>query len=390
MTLVDWVILVMVAMLALQGFSRGFVAGAMSLVGFVLGAIIGARVGPLLLSGGAHSPYAALFGLGGALIVGMVLGRLFEGLASRVRIFMIVPGLKLVDGLAGSVLTGCIGLGIAWILGAVLIQTSGQMHLPTQLRKDLGNSVILRFLNGVLPPSGPILNALARVDPLPIVTGPVANVAAPNPKIVNAAAIKAARPSIVRVVGQACGLGVEGSGWAATRDLIVTNAHVVAGEHDTAIQIDGTGRAFSARVVVFDVHDDVAILRVPGVRLRSLQLGSGSEEGTSAAILGYPQNGPYEARPGRLGATQMTATQNAYGSPAMRKIASLRGVVRPGNSGGPMVDGSGQVVATVFAQITNAPAGKPGGFAVPNSVVAKDLKTARHRTRAVSTQRCAA
>lgn len=390
MTVVDWVIVALVALLALQGFSRGFVAGAMSLVGFVAGAVVGARVGPLLLSGGAHSPYAALFGLGGALILGMVVGRVFEGVAGRVRILMVVPGMKLADGLAGSVLTGLIGLGLAWILGAVLIQSSGQLHLPVKLRKDIGNSVILRFLNGVLPPSGPILNALARIDPLPFVSGPVADVAAPNPTIVQAAAVRAAHHSVVRVVGQACGLGIEGSGWAATSHLIVTNAHVVAGERSTSIQLLGTGPAIRARVVLYDTHNDVAVLRISGVDLHRLPIASNPSSGTSAAILGYPQNGPYVAAPGRLGSTQTTTTQDSYGDPATRSIASLRGVVKPGNSGGPMVNAKGEVVATVFAQITNAPAGKPGGFAVPNAVVAKDLGIARGRTEAVSTERCAA
>lgn len=390
MTVVDWVIIVLVAALALQGFMRGFVTGAMSLVGFIAGAIIGARIGPLVLSGGAHSPYAGLFALGGALIFGTVLDRVFATVASRVRMFMIVPGMKLVDGFAGGVLTGLIGLGIAWILGAFLIQSSGELKLPTQLRKDIAGSSILQFLNGVLPPSGPILNALARIDPLPTFAGPVADVPAPDPAIVDAAGVKAARPSVVRVVGSACGLGIEGSGWAAAPDLIVTNAHVVAGERNTAIQIKGKGESIRARVVLYDTHNDVAILRVSGLGAKSLSLATSPSSGTSAAILGYPQNGPYHVEPGRLGGTQTVNTQDAYGDPTSRLITSLRGVVRPGNSGGPLVDAQGQVVATVFAQITNAPASKPGGFAVPNSVVAKDLQTASNRTRAVSTQRCAA
>lgn len=390
MTLVDWVILVLVAALALHGFSRGFVVGAMSLVGFIAGAILGARIAPVLLSGGASSPYAPLFGLGGALLIGALLGRLFEGLAFRFRKLMVIPGLRLADGLAGSILTGCIGLGIAWIVGAVLIQSSGQLQLPTSLRGAVSHSVILRFLNARLPPSGPILNALSKIDPLPTVNGPAADVAAPDPKIVVAAGVKRASGSVVRVIGQACGLGVEGSGWAASADLIVTNAHVVAGEQDTSIQLGGAGRDISARVVLFDPHNDVAVLRIAGLHARALPLAGGPAAGASAAILGYPENGPFDAGPGRLGETRMTATQNAYGAPTLRMIASLRGVVRPGNSGGPMVDAQGRVVATVFAEITNAPKGKPGGFAVPNSVLSKDLQVARHRTQAVSTQGCTA
>ena len=111
--------------------------------------------------------------------------------------------------------------------------------------------------------------------------------------------------------------------------------------------------------------------------------------GESASILGFPENGPLNIQPARLGQTRVTATQDAYGNPALRLISSLRGLVRPGNSGGPIVDADGQVIGTVFAEITNAPTGEPGGFSVPDSVVASELSKAAGRDASVGTQGCA-
>ncbi len=389
MTVVDGVIILLVVLMALQGYARGFLVGAMALVGFIFGAFLGTRVGPLVLSGGANSPYAPLFGLGGAVLLGGLFGAFFEGVARRVRRFLWLPGLRLIDGLLGAALTACIGLALAWILGAVLLQAADQFRLPQGLRRSIQSSVILTNLDRALPPSGQILDALARIDPLPSVAGRVADVPAPDSAILRAAGVLAARASVVRIVGDACGLGIEGSGWVAGSGLVVTNAHVVAGQHHPRVQLDGTGAELAAQVVVFDPHNDIAILRVPGLSARALGLASGPAQGESAAILGYPEDGPFDAQPARLGQTRVSATQDAYGNSALRLISSLRGLVRSGNSGGPLVDGGGQVIGTVFAEITNAPAGEPGGFAVPNSVVGSELAKARVRQTTASTEGCA-
>jgi S1-C subfamily serine protease len=242
----------------------------------------------------------------------------------------------------------------------------------------------------VLPPSGTLLNSLRSLDPLPSLTGPAADVAAPDPRIVDAAQVHSAAASVVRIQGQACGLGVEGSGWVAGPGRVVTNAHVVAGESDTTVQVAGSGSPLRAEVILFDPHNDVAVLAVPGLDLRPLTLATGPPVGTSAAILGYPEDGPFASEPARLGTTALTSTQNAYGDgPVLRNVAALRGLVRPGNSGGPMIAAGGQVVATIFAEVTNAPAGRPGGFAIPNSVVAAELARAARSRGPVSTQNCA-
>jgi S1-C subfamily serine protease len=389
MTIADWLIAAFALLMALQGYARGFLVGVMALVGFIGGALAGSHLAPLLLSKGNHSPYAPILDLGGALIGGSLLGGIFEGVARRVRRLLWFPPLRLIDGLAGAVLTACLGLAIAWITGAVLLQGASGFHLSASVRRDLQNSLILKALNRTLPPSGSILDALARIDPLPSVDGRLAQVAAPDPAIVDAAGVERSMPSVVRVTGSACGFGIEGSGWVAGPGLVVTNAHVVAGETDTVVQIRGRGPGLPASVLVFDPHNDIAILSVPGLAAAALTLASEPASGESGAILGYPQDGPFARDPGRLGDTQVAPTQNAYGDATVREITSLRGLVRPGNSGGPMIDADGQVVATVFAQITNAPKGEPGGFAVPDAVVRTELARARSARGAVSTQSCA-
>jgi S1-C subfamily serine protease len=382
---VDWLIVVFTVLLATYGYIQGFIVGALSLVGFGLGAFVGTRLAPLVLPGGSHSQYAPLLGLVGALLAGAVLASGFEGVGARARVFLRLPGLRALDGLLGAALTATVALGIAWIVGAIALQSSGS----PALRSDIQRSAILRGLNQLFPPSAPLLHALARIDPFPSVSGPGANVSAPPRGIVNAAAVDAAGGSVVKVLGTACGLGIEGSGWVAAPGVIVTNAHVVAGENDTNVQVGGNPPGLDAEVIDFDPHDDIAVLRVSGLHEPVLHLAVKPQSGTAAAILGYPLDGPFDKEPGRIGQAEVVSTEDAYGNgPVLRSITPLRGRVRPGNSGGPMIDARGQVVATVFAAITGSPSGQ-GGFAVPNALVRAQLKLALSRTHPVSTEGCA-
>jgi S1-C subfamily serine protease len=171
--------------------------------------------------------------------------------------------------------------------------------------------------------------------------------------------------------------------------MIITNAHVVAGETDTTVQVGGVGAQLPARVLVFDPHNDIAVLGVSGLSEPALKLAHSPAAGESAAILGYPLDGAFRRQAGRLGQTQTISTDNAYGNPTVRAVTSLRGLVQPGNSGGPMIDAAGQVVATVFAEITNAPENEPGGLAVPNSVVRQELQKADRTGASAPTGGCA-
>jgi S1-C subfamily serine protease len=336
------------------------------------------RLGPLVLSEGRRSPWAPAFGLIGAVVGGAILALGLEGFGARLRGRLRSPAATAADGLAGAVLTACVGLGVAWILGVVALASGGQA------RREVQRSAILREINAVLPPSSGLISALQRLDPFPRIDGPEARVPAPTAGIARARGVREARPSVVKILGTACGLGVEGSGWVAAPGVVVTNAHVVAGQQDTRVLPGGHQPGLPATPIAFDPHDDVAVLRVPGLSAAALPIARDPRAGIAAAILGYPENGPFDVRAGRLGQTREVITQDAYGrGPVRRSIASLRGAVRSGNSGGPMVDAAGEVVATVFAATTSGPR---GGFAVPNAVVRAVLRGAHGQ---VSTGPCA-
>jgi S1-C subfamily serine protease len=378
MTGLDWIVLGIVILLALFGWAQGFVSGALALVGFAIGAWVGTRVGPLVLDEGADSGWAPAFGLIGALVAGAVLAMGFEGVGARLRARVRTPAAAALDGALGALLTACVGLGVVWVLGAVALGSGGE------LRQAVQRSAILQRLNTILPPTSGLINALENLDPFPRIDGPEVRVQAPSQGIVGDPQVDAAASSVVKVLGTACGLGVEGSGWVAGDGLVVTNAHVVAGQKDTRVLLEGDEPGVDAEAVHFDPRNDIAVLRVPGLEAPALPLAATPRQGTSAAVLGFPRNGPYDERAGRLGQTREVVTQDAYGrGPVRRSITSLRGAVRSGNSGGPMVDGRGRVITTIFAATISGPR---GGYGVPNAVVRSALEDS---DGAVSTGRCA-
>lgn len=373
MTWLDWAILAFAAFMAFYGYARGFVVGALSLAGFAAGVFVGTRLGPELLPEGSASPYAPLFGLLGALTAGAILASGLEAVGFAVRRRLGARrAVNAIDGLLGSALTAALALGLAWLGGAVALQSAQDRDL----RRAVQRSLVLRELNAVLPPSGAILNALARFDPFPRIQGPPANVGPPDSAIARDPQVRAAGRGVVRVLGTACGLGISGSGWVARPGVVVTNAHVVAGTDDTTVQVGGEGERLDARAIHFDATNDVAVLAVDGLDARALPLAGDARPGTSGAVLGYPENGPYDVAPARLGSTQVVTTQDAYGrGPVRRRIVTLRAAVRSGNSGGPMVDGDGRVVTTVFAATVGA--ARRGGYGVPNAIVRAALARAR-------------
>jgi S1-C subfamily serine protease len=381
----DWIILAFAAILASFGFRQGFIVGALSFAGFAVGAFLGTRLGPLLLPKGSASPYAPAFGLFGALLGGGILASGLEGLGFMLRRTLVLPGVGLLDGALGAALGAALALGIVWIVAAVAAQAPGQGHL----RADIQRSAILSKLNELLPPSGPILNALARLDPLPSITGPSPGVAAPEPRIAHLPGVRAASRSVVRVIGTACGLAIEGSGWVAAPGMVVTNAHVVAGEQDTSVEVGGHAPSLPAQAIAFDPTDDIAVLRVSELTLPSLRLQPNPPAGRSGGILGFPENGPFAVSPGRIGRTQSVLTQNAYGQgPVTRLLTPLRGEVLPGNSGGPLVDENGRVLTTVFAATVGG--GPRGGYGVANETASSVLAAARaNGNGSVSTGPCA-
>ena len=369
MTRVDWIALLVVAVAALLGFRKGLVASALSLVGVVAGAYLGARIAPHLLPGGDNSPFTPLVGLGGAAIGAVLLEMVGTMAGSSLRGAMRVPPLRLLDSIGGLAVGSAAGLALVWIGGAVALHFPGQR----EGRRAVQQSLVLTELNRLVPPSR-IMEAIERVDPFPAIRGPALPLQRPDPEVLRRPGIAEAAPSVVRVLGTACGLAVSGSGWVARPQLVVTSAHVVAGQRDTTIELGaGSGQRLRARAVVFDARNDIAVLRVRGLRARPLAM-SDPQPGENVAVLGYPENGPFTATAGVLGNTTAVIAEDAYGhGPVRRTVTSLRGNVRHGNSGGPAVNEAGEVEATIFA----ARVGSRGGYGVPSEIVERAIGRAR-------------
>jgi len=354
----DWIALGITVLAALAGLRRGLVATALSLGGLAAGALAGSRLGPHFLHEGSSSPYTPLAALVGALVGALLLQTVASIAGSFARTSLrVIPPLRLLDSVGGLLAGAALGLAVVWVGAAALLQLPGQ----TSLRSDVLDSTIVQHLNRIVPPRD-VLRAFGRIDPFPSITGPVLPTEPPDARVLQSAGVRRARGSVVRVTGVACGLGVEGSGWVAAPHLVVTAAHVVQG----ATGIRARGHAATALVV--DRNEDVAVLRVPGLDAPALQLAA-PDRGASIAILGYPENGPFDARAGRVG---NTADVLVHGS--LREVTALAGLIRHGNSGGPAVDDQGRVEATVFAARLKG----GGGYGVPSAPVRRALARATH------------
>jgi S1-C subfamily serine protease len=375
-TAVDWIALGLILFSAIGGWRRGLIASALSLAGIALGAYAGSRIAPHLLNGGSRSAWTPLAGLVGAFAGAALLQSLGSIAGSFLRGGLKLTPFRFVDSAGGIFVGAATGLVIVWVAGATALLVPGQ----TAVRREVLRSEIVRQLNQAVPPAR-LLHLLAKVDPFPSIVGPAAPSKPASPAIVRKLGVVAAEASVVKIVGIACGIGVEGSGWFATRHLVVTAAHVVAGDRSITVDIPNRG-THHAVAVAFDPHNDVAVLRVAGATATPLRTAEPTP-GTPVAILGYPDNGPLTAIPGRVGTTATVLTRDAYGhGPVERTITAVAGHVRHGNSGGPAVDANGVVRATIFA----ARLGSPTGYGIPPSIVAQNLRSSQ---RPVSTGSCA-
>jgi uncharacterized membrane protein required for colicin V production len=372
--LVDVLVVLWVALFALQGAYRGLIAQALSLVGLAIGALAGSWIAPKLLSEG--SPWVSIASLAGAIVGASLLGAASSTLAEGPRRFLAFrPGLRAADTAGGVVVGAALGLGLAWLIGVVAVQQ------PTLgFREDVRQSSIIPRLMRAVPPDR-VLQALAQFDPFPELSLSGGRLPPPDPSVLKTPGANAAAASVVKVHGTACGLGIQGSGWVVRRNLIATNAHVVAGEHDTSI-LAPNGQSLSAQVVYVDPDNDVALLRVQSLRTAPLAVASNGDYPVSVVMMGYAKDGPLVPVTGTAGAPRTLLAPNAYGHHlGPRSVVPLRGTVQPGESGGPVVDADGAVVAMIFG------GGKQddSGFAVPVSVVGDAVPQA---TKPVSSGPC--
>jgi len=371
--IVDLIVAGLIAVMGIWGFSRGLTVTTLSLAGFGTGAVLGARLAPLVLHGGQSSTYAPEVALPGALLVGAVSAAVVEGLAHRRH--------RRLDRLsaspiAGALLGGCLGLVAAWLLGTVVMQVGS---LGDQVRR----SAILGRLDALLPPPGPPPAPKVAYS-LPTFEGPPPAVGPADPRVTGSPGVRRAARSVVEIEVSGCGHGGVGSGWIAADGVVVTAGHVVAGGHVFMVRFKVEGESYPATPIWFDPRNDVGILRVPGVKgVPALALVRDPKDGTPAAVLGFPL-GRWKVRPARLGATSNTYTGHLSSAEPIgvsgnlfgRLITSFAGLGEPGNSGGPLVDRGGRVLTTLFGGFST---GRKYGFGVANAVVRSALRRAGPR-----------
>ena len=397
MNWVDYSLLVLVALSAVRGLRLGAAMQVLSYGGFWLGLFVGALITPPLAAQvrtvAAKTVVAALAVFGMALLLGGA-GRFLGARSSTaLRRFRLGP----VDSVAGVAVAVLATLVATWLVASILANSRF-----TSLDTALHDSRIVRAVNDVLPP---IPSVFSRIESFLATAGfPVVFAGLP-PQLVApvtppssaaaAAAVAVAAPSTVQVEGGACGAIQEGSGFVVGRGLVVTNAHVVAGVSKPFVT-DPAGR-LAADAVLFDPKLDIAVLRVPGLNDAPLSLLPGSSPvraGSTAAVLGYPEGGPFTYVPAGVAAAFPATGLDIYGTAtAQREIYEIDAEVLPGNSGGPLVASGdqahgipdGTVIGVVFARSTTD---SDIGYALAMPAVEKDISAARSRTATVGTGAC--
>ena len=389
--LLDVVLLVAALLFAVSGYRQGFVVGVLSFVGFLGGGVLGAKLAPTVAQLGVLSSLPqSVVGVAFVFLaasLGQVLATL---LGSAVRNRLTWRPARLVDALAGSAVSVVSLLLIAWLVGTA-VASSPFVTLASQVRR----SQVLTTVNGLVPGGAKSFFAGFRrlIDDrgFPEVFGGLAPtqvrpVEPPDARVATSRAVLVARDRVLKVTGVApsCSRRIEGSGFVYAPERVMTNAHVVAGVSRPSVQV--AGRSLPATVVVYDPERDIAVLDVPGLALTPLVFAGQASTGDSAVVAGYPQDGPFRADAARVRGLQRAKGPDIYQQrTVVREIYALRSRVRPGNSGGPLLDPRGAVYGVVFAAAADDP---QTGYALTAKEVAPDARAGRLATAKVSTQAC--
>jgi S1-C subfamily serine protease len=359
---VDIVLLVVALLAVAAGWRRGALVTAASLAGIVAGALIATLAAPPLVEWLATVGWAEAWqravaaGLVLILSISIAIGLLTLVARLLRRVIGVVKIGRGIDSLGGAVL-GLLTWGVVVWLLAGLLQSTGILPV-TQL---VQSSRVVATLDAIAPvPSQTALGTIGEAlddsgfpEVFAFDSETIQGAPPPDPTVPDA--VNAAAGSVVKVLSSAprCGSDAEGSGWVVADDRIVTNAHVVSGSDELFVQAGGIGRLLEADLVVFDPARDLAVLAVPGLDAAPLPLGTELAAGDSAVVAGFPENGSYKTVPSRVREVLTAVGSDIYeADPVTREIYSLRSDVRPGNSGGPLFDASGQVVGIVFARST--------------------------------------
>jgi S1-C subfamily serine protease len=386
----DVLLVVAVGLFALSGYRQGFLIGALSFVGFLGGGVLGAQLAPGLARRLVDEGEAPLVGLV-VVVAAALLGQLAAaGAGTALRSRLVRPSARALDAGSGAVLSALSFLLVAWLLASAV----DRAPYPGLVRR-VHNSVVLNAVDALVP-DGPrrwfaAFRELVDEQAFPEVFsglggGRIVPVPPPDPTVQNSPAVQRARPSVLRVRGEVpdCRRAVEGSGFVYAAERVMTNAHVLAGVRSP--RVTARGRTLPAAVVFFDPERDVAVLRVPGLGLPALPFAAAAAPGADAVVAGYPLGGPFTAVPARVRNRQTARGADIHGvGRVTRDVFALRAVVRPGNSGGPLLTRTGQVYGVIFAAASDD---DDTGYALTAAEVAPAAVAGRGATAEVGTGRC--
>ena len=356
----DIVLVLLLAAHASAMYRVGLVAGALSLAGLLGGGLLALWGLPRVLQewapvDGDPAVHAVLL-IAGIFLAAMVGQQLGARVGARWRSWVTNRPARAVDSVLGAAGALVVGASLAWLAAGAVVGA-----LPTT-PAPVADSRVLQGVDRAMPASADrvITGAYRSLDEngFPrVFTGvqpeEIRPVQPPEPGVTQGQGIEAAGDSVVKVTGMAaqCGRGQSGSGWVAAPQRVVTNAHVVAGVDRPSVQIGGTGRQYAATTVAFDPRRDVAVLAVPDLEAEPLPTGERQSHGDDVVAAGFPLGGPYHLEPGRIRDLVTARGAGIDGTPGVnREVYSINASVEQGNSGGPLLSPSGQVVGTVFAK----------------------------------------
>ncbi|MHA6798034.1 MarP family serine protease [Bounagaea algeriensis] len=394
MNWVDLLVVLLALLAAASGARNGLVTALFSLLGVFIGAIVGLKLAPLLLER-LDNPLARIaFGVGIVVLL-VALGETCGMWAGReLRDRITATGLTGVDNVLGAIVQGVAVFVVAWLVALPFTSASAAPGLAAALNR----SNVLSAVDEVMPPQAKQIPAeLRRIIGFdqfpqalePFSETPVTRTNPPNGQLAQSPVVREAQQSVVKVRGRAysCGRSLEGTGFVISEHRVMTNAHVVAGTDQVAIEM-GSGE-FQAEVVMFDPRTDLAVLSVPDLDAEAMPFEQQpAQPGEDVIALGYPLDGPYHASPGRVRERVDLNGPDIYGeSTVERDVYTVRGDVRSGNSGGPLIDPEGDVVGVVFGAAVDDPA---TGFALTAQEVADEVESAPSLSEPVPTGQCAA
>lgn len=390
MNLLDWLLVLLVLAYAVSGYWQGFVTGAFATVGLLVGGALGVWLAPLAL-GAARPSLAVSLGALFIVILCASLGQAgLQYLGAKARAHIRWQPVRALDAIGGAALSAVAVLLVAWALGVAV--SGSRIAGVTPLVRS---STVLGEVDQVLPRDSASLlrsfNDVVGESFFPRYLEPFAperivEVAPGDRRMLARADIRTAERSVLKVRGtNRCGRGVEGSGFVYAPDRLMTNAHVVAGVMDPDVIVGD--RTEPGRVVYYDPQVDLAVIAFDSGDRRPLAFDRSAVAKDPVAILGYPQDGPFDARAGRIRAEQRLRSPNIYGDgTVIREVFSLRGLVRPGNSGGPIITSAGEVAGVVFAASVTDP---QTGYALTADQATRSARQGRAADQTVATGGCA-